>query len=283
MNGKIWEFLFIDVIPMTPYQMFSMIESHYRQLKNSDELFGNLNVIVCGDLLQLPSVATRTPIYKQPARYFPAVHLWRTFNLAELTENIRQQRDTTFADLLNALRVAELRPNTLTFCYLRNSLSLPISLLLTRPFAYVQIKSKLDGHNNAVLNEYRAAGTQIFKILAKDVLLHAQRNVDNANIDKSVPKDDNKTGELLKELEIFVDARVMLRANINIEKVLVNGAMGNTVEIVWPLHRRNQMCATDIPSVRIAFRRDGIHFIEPRIVEFTALHRYGNIQRRQLP
>ncbi|GFY59810.1 ATP-dependent DNA helicase [Trichonephila inaurata madagascariensis] len=42
--------------------------------------------------------------FHQPERFDPAAHLWRLFNLVELTENMRQG-DTTFADLLNALRV----------------------------------------------------------------------------------------------------------------------------------------------------------------------------------
>ncbi|XP_050518912.1 ATP-dependent DNA helicase PIF1-like [Diabrotica virgifera virgifera] len=193
------EFLFIDEISMTPYQMLSMMESRWRQLNNSDELFDNLNVIVCGDLSQLPPIPPGTPIYKQPARYFPAVHLWRTFSLAELMENMRQHLD----------------------------------LLLSKQLTEATGVSQVEDRNNAVLNEYSAAGTQIFKILAKDVLLCAQRNVDNVNIDKIVPKDDNKIGGLLKELEIFVGARVMLRANINV-------------------------------TVCIDFDRDGIHIIEPR-------------------
>ncbi|KAF9420125.1 hypothetical protein HW555_003538, partial [Spodoptera exigua] len=39
----------------------------------------------------------------------PATHLWRLFTLCELTENMRQQGDHTFIDILNALRVGELR------------------------------------------------------------------------------------------------------------------------------------------------------------------------------
>lgn len=38
----------------------------------------------------------------------PATHLWRLFSLVELKENMRQQGDQTFVNLLHALRIGEL-------------------------------------------------------------------------------------------------------------------------------------------------------------------------------
>ena len=102
------EFLFIDEISMVPYEMLCMIDSRLRQLKkNENEVFGGMNIIVFGDLHQLPPVKGNQ-VFNQPAKFLPAVNLWRLFTLVELTENMRQKGDTTFADLLNALRVGEL-------------------------------------------------------------------------------------------------------------------------------------------------------------------------------
>lgn len=42
------QFLFIDEISMVPYEMLCMIESRLRQVKNPDELFGGINIIVFG-------------------------------------------------------------------------------------------------------------------------------------------------------------------------------------------------------------------------------------------
>lgn len=79
------QFLFIDEISMVPYEMLCMIESRLRQLKNPDELFGGINVIVFGDLLQLPPVRGHQ-VFEQPERMVPALHLWRCFSICELTE-----------------------------------------------------------------------------------------------------------------------------------------------------------------------------------------------------
>lgn len=56
------EFIFIDEISMVPYEMFCMIDSRLRQLKNKeDEPFG-------GDLFQLPPIRGE-PEFHQPSRF----------------------------------------------------------------------------------------------------------------------------------------------------------------------------------------------------------------------
>ena len=101
------EFLFIDEISIVPYEMLCMIDSRLRQLKSPDACFGGINVLLFGDLMQLPPVRGHK-VFQQPAHMKPATHLWRHFRLVELKQNMRQQGDTTFIDVLNALRVGEL-------------------------------------------------------------------------------------------------------------------------------------------------------------------------------
>lgn len=38
----------------------------------------------------------------------PTIHLWKLFRLVELRDNMRQQSDTTFVEVLNALKVGEM-------------------------------------------------------------------------------------------------------------------------------------------------------------------------------
>lgn len=75
----------------------------------------------------------------------------------------------------------------------------------------------------------------------------------------------------------------MLRSNINVDNGLVNGSIGNILEILWPHFRRTQMYDTDVPSVRIDFGRNGVHLIEPKSIQFPALRNYGTVERRMLP
>jgi hypothetical protein len=102
------EFLFIDEISMVLYEMLCMVDSRLKQLKNNELLLGGINICVFGDLMPLPPVRGNQ-VFDQPFRFVPATHLWRSFSLIELTENMRQQGSYTFKDLSNALRIGELQ------------------------------------------------------------------------------------------------------------------------------------------------------------------------------
>lgn len=108
LQWKVTLFIFIGEISMVPYEMICMVDSRLKQLKNNEEAFGGFNVLLFGDLLQLPSV-TGNQVFDQPERLIPATHLWQPFGLVELIENMRQQGSKTFIDILNALRIGELR------------------------------------------------------------------------------------------------------------------------------------------------------------------------------
>lgn len=92
---------------MVPYEMLCMIDARLRQLKNSDEPFGGRNVMLFGDLVQLPPVRAKQVLH-QPHHMRPATNLWKLFTLLELRQNMRQLGDTTFTAILNVLTVREL-------------------------------------------------------------------------------------------------------------------------------------------------------------------------------
>ena len=108
MHWKDVQFVIIVEISMVPYEMLCMIDQCLKQLNNSEDLFGGLNMLLFGDLLQLPPVRGSS-IFHQPVRMQPATHLWREFSFCELLKNMCQQGDTAFIDLLNALRVGKVR------------------------------------------------------------------------------------------------------------------------------------------------------------------------------
>jgi PIF1-like helicase len=95
------KFIIIDEISMVPYEMLVMIDSRLKQLMDNNDLFGGLNVLLFGDLFQLPPVRGNA-VYIQPTRMQPAIHLWQTMSFCELKYNMRQRGDTTFIDILNA-------------------------------------------------------------------------------------------------------------------------------------------------------------------------------------
>ncbi|GFY68790.1 ATP-dependent DNA helicase [Trichonephila inaurata madagascariensis] len=76
--------------------------------KEKSEPFDRINAIDFEDSLQLPPIR-EAQAFHQIKRFVPETHLWRLFSLVELTENMRHQGDSTFSDLLKALRVCELK------------------------------------------------------------------------------------------------------------------------------------------------------------------------------
>jgi ATP-dependent exoDNAse (exonuclease V) alpha subunit len=267
---------------MVPYEMLVMIDSRLKQLKNNMSLFGGINVIIFGDLMQLPPVRG-SQVFQQPLRMAPATHLWRLFTLVELTQNMRQQGDNTFIDILNALRIGEMRAEHLQVLVGKVSNNRSGEFALEKALRIYPTNDQVFEHNEAVLQYYRDTGIKIDMIKAYDQLVNAKANDMNNNIERITSNDINKTGGLPKKLEIFRGAKVMLRSNINVERGLVNGAIGNIVDILWPLWRNGQVHDRDIPSVMVDFGKDGVHRIDPKSITFPAMFGKGNIERRMLP
>lgn len=57
----------------------------------------------------------------------------------------------------------------------------------------------------------------------------------------------------------------MMRLNTEELKGLVNCEIGFNTEIIWLNYRRAQIHDTDIPSLRVNFRNDGIHPIKQKV------------------
>lgn len=86
---------------LTPVlSMFQKLECVARAVRNSDKPFGGLQVILCGDFLQLPPVSrtSAASFAFQTKAWQDTVHL----NI-ELTE-VRRQNDNKFIDVLQEIR-----------------------------------------------------------------------------------------------------------------------------------------------------------------------------------
>lgn len=276
------QFLFIDEISMVPYEMLCMIDSRLKQLKNSEEMFGGINIILFGDLMQLPPVRGHQ-VFDQPGKMVPATHLWRLFSLIELKENMRQKGCDKFVNILNALRVGEMSAEHFADLMQKVSSNNSGEFSIEKALRIYPTNQQVNEHNAAVLEHFRKKKTQTFKILAQDQLIDGTHKKGQIDVKNIIHSDINKTGGLPKELEIFVGAKVMLRSNVDVAKGLVNGAIGHITEIIWPYYRRAQLYDSDIPSVRVDFGNDGIHTIQPKAIQFPAKFNHGTVERRMLP
>jgi hypothetical protein len=98
---KALDVLIIDEISMMTRDMFERFDQALRRELNSQLPFGGLQIIVCGDFLQLEPVSKDT----SPNRFIFSSTLFReNFVLAKLVDQVRQADDPAFARGLDQLR-----------------------------------------------------------------------------------------------------------------------------------------------------------------------------------
>jgi len=236
-----------------------------------------------GDLCQLPPIRGHQ-VFDQPERMVPALHLWRLFTLVELTENMRQQGDMTFINVLNALRVGEMNSDHMSILIGKVSTINEGEFAIDKALRIFATNKQVQEHNDLVLAHFKEIGTLMYTIKAQDTVVDDTRDLANIDMNKIVPKDINKTAGLPKELVIFIGAKVMLRSNISIDKGLVNGSIGHITQIIWPMYARNQLHENMIPKeVIVNFDSIGEHAVYPIEKDFDANYSFGTIRRRTLP
>lgn len=99
--------LIIDEISMLDLELFDKLNFLAKKIKRSEKPFGGIQVIICGDFLQLPPV---TKISSASVNYCFKSKSWKEI----IDENIilskvfRQQGDSELIDILNSLRIGKI-------------------------------------------------------------------------------------------------------------------------------------------------------------------------------
>ncbi|XP_061488611.1 ATP-dependent DNA helicase PIF1 isoform X2 [Rhineura floridana] len=94
--------LIIDEISMVEGEFFDKLEAVARVVRKCEDPFGGIQLIICGDFLQLPPVSKAN---EQPMFCFQAKSWQKCIHLnMELTE-VRRQTDNAFISLLHAVRL----------------------------------------------------------------------------------------------------------------------------------------------------------------------------------
>jgi ATP-dependent DNA helicase PIF1 len=96
--------LVIDEVSMVSGDLLSYLSNMFARLHHNHRPFGNVNVILVGDLFQLPPVAG-SAVFRAP--------VWRLFYPLILSKTHRQNDDSGFFDMLEELRFARPSPRTI--------------------------------------------------------------------------------------------------------------------------------------------------------------------------
>ena len=170
--------------------------------------------------------------------------LWNEFDFYELTESMRQKEDKSFFEMLNRIRIG-------------NPSETDINNLKDRQLKIVDQNNKMNEITSAFLRELKinkktvcllsktkdvdkfnsliskALNIDAVEIFADDCKYNKRLNrMDNKTKNKNNKSSSNDTAGLESFLKLGIGSRIMLRRNINMEKGLVNGALGYVVKII---------------------------------------------------
>src|SRR4029079_6580005 len=92
-NYKKTKVLIIDEISMLHKHQLDMVDTIARHIRNSDQPFGGIQVILCGDFFQLPPVSSSS--FTEDIRFAFESPVWKSgnFNVCYLQEQHRQGND----------------------------------------------------------------------------------------------------------------------------------------------------------------------------------------------
>lgn len=208
--------LIIDEISFIDQVIFEKISSILTKLKNVNDPFGGIQLVLCGDFAQLPPVNTRN----DDVEFCFYSDLFEQLNLEiiHLKKSMRQQNDLAFFNILEKIRFGQL--DDVVHETLQKRLVDDNNLPNLSKSIYIYGKNEdVDRHN--------------------EIMLQTLPN-EKQNMTMSIKFDPNKINQLTQEdiinlvrslpcqmvLKLCVGARVYLCTNLNVGKGLVNGLSG---------------------------------------------------------
>ncbi|KAM4641380.1 ATP-dependent DNA helicase PIF1 [Discoglossus pictus] len=197
--------LIIDEISMVEGEFFDKLEAVARAVRGRDEPFGGIQLIVCGDFLQLPPVtqaSSDTKFCFQAKSWRRCIHL-----TMELTE-VRRQTDKVFIALLQAVRLGRCTEEVTRQLIQTNKHKIERDgILATRLCTH---KDDVEITNERRLQQLPGE-SHTYDALDSDPMLVK-------TIDSQCPVN--------QKLVLKKGAQVMLAKNLDVSRGLVNGARG---------------------------------------------------------
>lgn len=203
------EVLIIDEISMCDGFLFDLMEEVLRNVRNTIEPFGGLQVILVGDCFQLP------PVEANAKGFFfeSAAYAFGNFKPVVL-KKVYRQNDKKFIDCLNRIRIAEHTKEDIEYLQQRQFPAMNYALLDTT--CLYPTNNEAD-----ILNQYRLNNIDKEELTfkAKD------KHYTPPNL-TGIRKDYNKFMRAPEFLKLKEGARVLLLQNLSVERGLCNGSVG---------------------------------------------------------
>lgn len=208
--------LIIDEVSLLEASYFDKINEVAKTVRNSNEPFGGIQLVLVGDFFQLSPIAPKNA-KKGTTPYIFTTETWRALKLTmvKLEFNFRQKDDIRFRDLLAEIRLGNMGENE-------------YALLLTRDIEHAKLPvpegtTKLFSFRNDVL---RVNSEALAAIPGETHFFDAETFYapSMGNQKPSHPVD--------ARIELKIGASVLLCRNLSVEVGLFNGSQGVVVGFV---------------------------------------------------
>ena len=262
------DILIIDEISMMTPDFFEKLDVIGRAVRRKARAFGGLQLVLCGDFFQLPPVS-RGISGEGTGRFAFESPTWTSCGLQPtVLHQIERQKDPVFQKVLNECRIGKPSEETVKALAARTNLdwksrTIKPTLLFSRNAEVDAINEKniaalkkpMRPFNAITVTVSAAVDEEVIPPPVGDRLTHLLHRLDNDS-------------PYCASLELCVGAQVMLLANLDVEKGLVNGSRGIITE----------------------FRADGIPIVQflkgaPIAIEFHSWSspEHAGVMRRQIP
>ncbi|MCK9447810.1 MAG: helix-turn-helix domain-containing protein [Bacteroidales bacterium] len=210
------DLLVIDEISMVRADLLDAIDAVLRRYRNSNIAFGGVQLLMIGDLWQLPPIAREeewrllSPFY-DTVYFFDSYALRNTDYVCIQLEKVYRQQDQYFINLLNAIRNGYAKQNTISEL---NKRYLP-EFVASDPKGYITLTTHNYQADTINQNKLDALNTDLYHF--------------EASIEGDFPEYLFPTSE---ELSLKIGAQVMFVKNDpSPAKVFYNGKIGILVDI----------------------------------------------------
>lgn len=222
----------IDEIGMVSSRQLLWIDKRLQDVFHNNKPFGGKHVLVFGNFLQLPPVhdsAIYAGMPKNTMKHLRVIELWHSFKVHRLTEIMRQKDDASFANASNNMARGLMTTYDISLLQSRTFNRLPQEATssgnhLIRLYPTNKLVDQSNIETLSLMKTERFISVSFGTVVGQGGNAAGRKSLLEYASDPNLPY--HKTGSLVKELQLQLDARYMITSDIDTSDGLVNGSTG---------------------------------------------------------
>ena len=203
------ELLIIDEISMMSMELFDKISEYLSIIRDCDEPFGGVQLLLTGDFCQLSPVKSDMYCFES--------ELWKKIDMkiVQLIKSFRQE-DENFVNILNELRFGDCSNSTYEI----------LKKYKNRTYDNGVVPMKLFSTNKAV---DKCNDEEINKLIEQSVSI--KYKINQLNISEAKANDIIKKANIDNNLTLCIGSQVMVTYNVSLVDNVVNGTIGKVTYV----------------------------------------------------